>query len=281
MFWIQAKTSRPRPTTAAMPPRNRWLPLLHVAAEVQETRGRANEPEDADDQGHGADHGEGDDDGLLVASAAAAAGVRRRACCAHFSSFLRNLHWVPFHPTAREVSLRRRQTTCRTVLRTEPGRVLSSRKRPILVSVSLWRCYLRAGAPGPQEVADHVLAETVGHGPEHPAAISLCYLINERAEPFVVSEHKDIESSLPPGHLVDLGHGEFDRLRRRRPVEPGAAVPRRCAVGSPSVMTSTTGLCSGRRSRNRPARTSAWCRFVPWTMSQPRPARSVSLSSLA
>src|SRR5215469_4021097 len=47
---------------------------------------------------------------------------------------------------------------------------------------------------------------------------------------------------------------------------------RRCAVGSPSVMTITTGLCSGRRSRNRPASTSAWCRLVPCTMSQVSPA---------
>src|SRR5205807_1335557 len=50
--------------------------------------------------------------------------------------------------------------------------------------------------------------------------------------------------------------------------------PSRCrwAVGSPSVTIKTTGSCSGCRSIWRPASSSAWCRLVPRTMSQPRTA---------
>ncbi|KLL13098.1 hypothetical protein FrCorBMG51_00840 [Protofrankia coriariae] len=55
----------------------------------------------------------------------------------------------------------------------------------------------------------------------------------------------------------------------------------RCAVGSPSVITRTTGSESGCRDSSRPASIRACWRFVPWTTSESRPASSTGRSSRA
>ena len=91
------------------------------------------------------------------------------------------------------------------------------------------------GAAGAQVVADDVLAEPVGVGGEHPAAVAPGDLVDEAAQPRVVAEHEDVERGAAPGQPVDLGEGGPQRLRRRRPVEDGLAVARqvrgRLAVG--------------------------------------------------
>src|SRR5947209_15700574 len=81
-----------------------------------------------------------------------------------------------------------------------------------------------AGAPGAEEVTDDILTETFGCRLQHAPAVPPRYIVNERAEPRVVSQHENIQRGVPAGHLVHFGQRELDGLGGWRPVEPGAPV---------------------------------------------------------
>src|SRR5215831_5458924 len=100
-----------------------------------------------------------------------------------------------------------------------------------LTSSSSFGNQFRANLPpasGPacaKEVVYHIFAEMFWCRAEHASAVSLRHIINKRAQPIVFGQHEDVQSGMPPGHLVHLGQRQLDGLRRRRPVEPGPAVP--------------------------------------------------------
>ena len=125
-----------------------------------------------------------------------------------------------------------------------------------------------AAAPGAEVVADHVPAEVLDVRGEHPAAAAPGHRVDEPAQARVLAEHEHVERRAVPGELVDLAHGRLHRLRAAaasgRTPSPSSS---RCAVGSPSVTTRTTGSAPECRRRCRPASCSACCRLVPCTMS--------------
>ena len=115
---------------------------------------------------------------------------------------------------------------------------------------------------GAQVVGDHVPAQVLGFGREHPTAAAPGDRVDEPAQARVLAEHEQVERRAVPGQLVDLDDGRLDRLAQRRPPED-RAVRRRCARSArrrsrPARPARSRGACAG-AGRPAGARAAGWC----------------------
>src|SRR6516165_9112785 len=106
---------------------------------------------------------------------------------------------------------------CRTLLREGPlrGAVLNAPRANLA----------RALTAGAQKVPHDVLSQPVRLGAENPAAVPAGDFLDKCGQALVIGEHEDVKQGPAPGHFVNLGEGQFEGFRRRRPVKPILPVP--------------------------------------------------------